>query len=310
MLPIFEKHENILFYPVQYEGLEQSKNIVYTGAAPNQQVIPGVEWAYDNLGTKFFLVGSDYVFPRSANEIIKSKIQELGGTVVGEEYELLGSNSFDHISKKILNSQPDVILNTINGDSNIWFFKSLRENGITSKDIPTVSFSIAENEIQFLGTHRVSGDYASWNYFQSLDIPENHYFVKNFQSNYGIERVTDDPMEAGYIGVHLFAKAVEKSKSDNPKIILQSIKGLTFAAPGGIVGVDPETQHLAKVVRIGQILENGQFQIVSSSEEPIYPIPYPKYKSQDEWETFLDDLYSAWGNKWENSLSAKEVSVI
>ena len=234
----------------------------------------------------------------------------MGGIVVGEEYELLGSTSFEHISKKIIDSQPDVILNTINGDSNIWFFKSLRENGISSKDIPTVSFSISENEIQFLGTDRVSGDYASWNYFQSLDIPENHYFVKNFQSVYGDDRVTSDPMEAGYIGVHLFAKAVEKSKSDDPKVILQTIKGITFAAPGGIVGVDPDTQHLAKVVRIGQILENGQFKIVSSSEEPIPPIPYPPYRSLDEWDTFLIELYSSWGNNWENSLSSKGVSVL
>ena len=307
MLPIFEQYDHVLFYPVQYEGLEKSQNIIYTGAAPNQQVLPGVEWAFHNLGTKFFLVGSDYVFPRSANEIIKAKVSELGGTIVGEEYQNLGSNSFDNIVKKIIASKPDVILNTINGDSNIWFFKSLRDNGISSSDIPTVSFSIAENEIKFLGTHRVKGDYASWNYFQSLDIPENKKFVDAFKKKFGEDRVTNDPMEAGYIGVYLFTKAAENAKSDAPQIILDEIKGLTLSAPGGIVGVDPETQHLVKVVRIGQILENGQFKVVSSSEEAIRPIPYPDYKTEDEWNEFLHDMYVQWGNNWENKEKSGEM---
>lgn len=304
MLPIFEKYDHALFYPVQYEGLESSKNIIYTGAAPNQQVLPGVEWAYNNLGTKFFLVGSDYVFPRSANEIIKGKINELGGTVVGESYRPLGASNFDTITQQIIESDPDIILNTINGDSNIWFFKSLREHGITSNKIPTISFSIAENEILFLGTFRVEGDYASWNYFQSLDLPENDLFVKNFKAKFGNERVTNDPMEAGYASVYIFAKAVEKAKSDNPKIFLDSIKSITFSSPSGIVGVDPSNNHLAKVVRIGKILETGQFEIVFSSEEPILPEPYPKYKSVEQWSEFLQTLYSGWGNKWEYSESS------
>ena len=300
MKPVFEEYNHLLFYPVQYEGLEQSPNIVYTGAAPNQQVLPAIDWAFENLGTKFFLVGSDYVFPRSANAIMKERINELGGEILGEEYRLLGDSNFVEIVDKIAKTKPDVILNTINGDSNLGFFKELRKKGIESEIIPTISFSIAEDEIRHLGAMTMSGDYAAWNYFQSIDLPENKVFVQNFKNKYGPHRVTDDPMEAGYIGVYLFAKAVEKAGSVDVNAVREAVKGITFAAPEGIVGVDPKTQHLSKAVRIGQILEDGQFKIVYSSEEPIHPIPYPKYKSVQEWDEFLDELYNGWGQSWSN----------
>ena len=300
MKPVIEEHEHLLFYPVQYEGLEQSPNIVYTGAAPNQQVLPAIDWAFENLGTTFFLVGSDYVFPRSANEIMKAKIKELDGQILGEEYRILGDTNFGEIVDKIIQTQPDVILNTINGDSNVAFFKELREGGITPQKIPTISFSIAEDEIRHLGTEDMQGDYASWNYFQSLETEENKDFVKNFKDRFGVHRVTDDPMEAGYIGVHLFAKAVELAGKDDVDAVRESLKGITFSAPEGIVGIDPENQHLSKVVRIGQILENGQFQVVSSSEEPIRPIPYPPYKTKAQWESFLDRLFYEWDGNWAN----------
>ena len=300
MKPVFEEYNHLLFYPVQYEGLEESPNIIYTGAAPNQQVIPAIDWAFKNLGTKFFLVGSDYVFPRSANAIMTERINELGGKVVGEEYKVLGSKDFSGVVKKIKEAKPDVILNTINGDSNIWFFYELRQAGITSKHIPTISFSIAESEIQQLNVADVSGDYAAWNYFQSIDFPENEIFVENFKTKYGQDRVTSDPMEAAYIGVYIFAKAAEKAKSDDVNKIREAVKGITFVAPEGIVGVDPETQHLSKTVRVGKILDNGQFEIVASSEAGIMPIPYPSYKSEEEWDTFLNNLYEGWDKNWAN----------
>ncbi|MBI1829700.1 MAG: urea ABC transporter substrate-binding protein [Thaumarchaeota archaeon] len=304
MEPVFEKYDNLLFYPVQYEGLEESPNIIYTGAAPNQQVIPAVEWAFKNIGKKFFLVGSDYVFPQSANAIMTERIKELGGEVVGEEYKILGSKDFSDVIEKIKQTQPDVILNTINGDSNIWFFTELRKNGITPQDIPTISFSIGENEITHLNANDMKGDYAAWNYFQSLDIPENKVFVENFKHKYGEQRVTSDPMEAAYIGVYIFAKAAKIAQSDDVNKIRETAKGLTFAAPEGIVGVDPVTQHLSKTVRIGKILGNGQFEIVASSEAPIMPVPYPDYKSKEEWNAFLANLYHGWHNNWANESNA------
>ena len=310
MKPVFEKYNHLLFYPVQYEGLEQSPNIVYTGAAPNQQVLPAIDWAGENLGKRFFLVGSDYVFPRSANEIMKGKINEISGQVVGEEYRILGDTNFDDIVDKIIQTHPDVILNTINGDSNVAFFKTLREKGgITPTDIPTISFSIAEDEIRHLGSKDMQGDYASWNYFQSLDTLENKKFVESFKKKFGTHRVTDDPMEAGYIGVFLYAKAVEAAGTDDVNIVRKYLGGVTFSAPEGIVGIDPENQHLSKVVRIGKILENGQFEIVSSSEEPIQPIPYPDYKTKEQWNAFLEDLYHQWDEKWANSETVSKESL-
>jgi len=300
MKPIFEKYDHLLFYPVQYEGLEQSPNIVYTGAAPNQQVLPAVDWAYQNIGTKFFLVGSDYVFPRSANEIIKSKIDEVGGQIVGEEYKLLGEDQFEDIVKKIVETKPDVILNTINGDSNVGFFKELRKQGITPSVIPTISFSIAEDEIKYLGADTMTGDYAVWNYFQSIDSKQNLEFVNNFKKKYGPHRVTDDPMEAGYVGVYLYAKAVDIAGTTNLPEVKKSLRGLTFSAPEGIVGIDPDNQHLAKIVRVGQILPTGQFKIVFSTEEPVKPIPYPAYKSKEAWDEFLNNMYAEWNQNWSN----------
>lgn len=309
MKPVFEKYDHLLFYPAQYEGLEQSPNIIYTGAAPNQQVLPAVEWAFENLGTRFFLIGSDYVFPHSANEIMKERIKELGGEVVCEEYRILGSKDFTEIVDKIIAVQPDVILNTINGDSNLWFFKELRSRGILPQEIPTISFSIGETEVEYIGVKDMTGDYAAWNYFQSLNTKENQNFVNNFKTKYGSDRVIDDPMEAGYLGVYLFAKAADLAGSDDPRLIREAVKGITLAAPEGIVGVDPKTQHTLKVVRIGQILENGQFKIVASSV-PIMPVPYPDYKSKEQWNLFLDTLYTSWNNNWFNPIKVTEIQVV
>lgn len=298
--PVFEKNDHLLFYPVQYEGLEQSPNIIYTGAAPNQQVLPAVEWVFENLGRKFFIVGSDYVFPRSANLIMIGKIEQLGGEVVGEEYRVLGDVNFKTIVEMIKQTQPDVILNTVNGDSNIAFFKELRKQGITSQDVPTISFSVAEEEIAHITAELVVGDYAAWNYFQSIDTIENKRFVENFKKRYGTNRVTDDPMEAAYFGVYLWAKAVEKARTDEAREVRKALLGLEFAAPEGTVRIDPENQHVWKQVRIGQIEKDGQFRIIWSSEELVRPEPYPKYKSKAEWSVFLEDLYVGWGGRWSN----------
>jgi len=300
MKPIFEEYDHILFYPVQYEGLESSPNIIYTGAAPNQQVLPAIDWVNMELGNKFFLVGSDYIFPRSAGEIMKAKISEIGGSVVGEEYRILGERDFKDIVEKIVTSNPDVILNTINGDSNIEFFKELRLRGVTSDVIPTISFSIAESEIRLIGTKTMQGNYASWNYFQSIKHENNVKFVENFQKKYGPHRVVSDPMEAGYVGVYLYAKAVELAGTTNISEVRDALKGLTFNAPEGVVGIDPENNHLSKIIRIGQILPDGQFKIVSSSEEPIKAQPYPDYKTKEQWNSFLEDLYNQWNQSWAN----------
>jgi len=302
--PVLEEYNHLLIYPVQYEGLEQSPNIIYTGAAPNQQIIPGVKWAFENLGKKFFLVGSDYVFPRSANEIIKAQVKALKGQIVGEEYLLLGSQDVEEVISKIKKSQPDAILNTINGDSNIAFFKALRQAGIAPDKIPTISFSIAESELQEMGAE-VVGDYAVWNYFQSVRTPANQAFIAAFQARYGKERVVNDPMEAAYFGVKLWAQAVAKAKSDQTSAIRTALIRQSYNAPQGVVYIDPQNQHTWKTVRVGKITADRQFDIVWSSGRPVQPIPYPVYKSKEEWQSFLGAMYQGWGGNWAN-LGRKE----
>ncbi len=298
--PTVERHNHLLFYPVQYEGMEQSPNIIYLGAAPNQQIIPAVQWCADHVGKRFFLVGSDYVFPRSANAIIKTQVRALGGQVVGEEYLLLGSREAAGVVAKIQAAKPDVILNTINGDGNLAFFTALRAAGITSKDIPTLSFSLAENEIAHFDAGMLAGDYCAWNYFQSVDTKANHAFIEKFRADYGAERTLDDPMEAAWIGVHLWAKAAEETGSADPAQVRRALPGMSMVAPEGYVSVDSTNNHLWKTVRIGRIRADGQFDVVWTSDRPIPPSPYPFFKPRAQWDRELDDLYQGWGHRWAN----------
>ncbi|RAU20479.1 urea ABC transporter substrate-binding protein [Paramagnetospirillum kuznetsovii] len=296
--PVFERHDAVLFYPVQYEGLEQSPNIVYTGAAPNQQIIPAIKWSLDHLGRRLFLVGSDYVFPRTANKIIAAQVAALQGQVVGEAYAVLGDQDFTAIVDQIKRARPDVIFNTINGDSNLGFFRALRDAGIHPDRIPVMSFSIAEAEVKAMGAEMLVGDYAARNYFQSVDTDENRDFVSGFKARYGEGYVTTAPMEAAYFGVMLWAKAVEEAGSAEFRDFRATIKGQSMAAPGGTVTIDPVTQHTWKTVRIGRIRADGNFEILWDSQRPVRPVPYPSFLPKGEWISFLDRLYSGWDGNW------------
>jgi urea transport system substrate-binding protein len=299
VLPVLERYKHLLFYPVQYEGLEQSPNIVYTGAAPNQQIIPAIKWCVSALKTKrFFLIGSDYVFPRCANAIIRDQARSLGAEIVGEEYLLLGSPEVAGIVRKIVAAHPDAILNTLNGDSNVAFFRALRAAGVTPDKTPTISFSISEVELSSLSTRNLIGDYAAWNYFQTIDRPENHQFVARFQARYGKQRVVSDPMEAAYFGVRLWAQAVQEAGDDDVSKIRQAIRHQAIEAPEGLVRIDAETQHTSKVFRIGRITGGSHFEIIYSSGIPIAPTPYPATRSRGEWDAFLLDLHLRWGGRW------------
>ena len=297
---MFERHDHLLVYPVQYEGLEASPNILYTGAAPNQQIIPAVKWSFDHLGRRFFLVGSDYVFPRTANAIIRDQVTALQGEIVGEVYIPLGSTAVQDAVQAILASRPAVILNSINGDSNIAFFRALREVGISPAEIPTVSFSIAEAELPTLDIELLVGDYAAWNYFQSLESPENRGFVARFKDRYGDQRVTSDPLEAAYLGVKLWSQAVARNATSEVGIIRETVLDQSYHAPSGVVYSDPRNRHTWKTVRIGRIRADGQFQVVWDSGAPIRPEPFPAYRSRAQWRLFLDTLYQGWGGRWAN----------
>lgn len=297
MKPVFEEHDHLLIYPIQYEGLESSENILYTGAAPNQQILPAADWAQKNLGQKIYLVGSDYVFPRAANEIIKDYIKETGGQIVGEKYRPLGDNNFSTIIEDIKITNPDVILNTINGDSNIAFFKALHDQGVYP-GTRIISFSITENEILAFNIEFLKGTYLAWNYFSNIDTTINNEFVHNLEARLPENTILTDPMEAAYLGLVLYSNAVELAGSEDPSLVRQYLKGMTYSAPEGVIGIDPETNHLAKSFRIAEVLENGQIKIVYSSDGYILPQPFPESRSIDEWNEYLLGLYEGWNQNW------------
>ncbi len=276
MLPVVEQNNGLLWYPVQYEGMEQSPNIFYTGATTNQQIVPAIDWMLENQGKNIFLVGSDYVFPRTANKIVNAQLKAKGGTVVAEEYTPLGHTDYNTIISKIKSEKPDAIFNTLNGDSNVAFFKQLKDAGITPEDIPVMSVSVAEEEIRGIGTDVLEGHYAAWNYYQTTDTAENKTFVENYKAKYGDDRVTGDPIEAAYIAVYLWKEAVEKAGSFDVDKVKEASDGIEFNAPGGLVKIDGETQHIYKTVRIGEVQADGQFKEVWNSGEQVKPDPYLK----------------------------------
>jgi len=282
VLPVYEQKDHMLWYPVQYEGQECSKNIFYTGAAPNQQIEPAVDWLLENKGKAFFLIGSDYVFPRTANTIIKAQLQAKGGKTVGEDYLPLGSTEVTPIITKIRAALPDggVIFNTLNGDSNVAFFKQLQGAGLGPDKYPSMSVSIAEEEVRAIGPEYLQGHYAAWNYFMTVDTPENKKFVEAFKAKYGQDRVTNDPMEAAYIMVHLWKQAVEKAgTADDIAKVRAAALGQTFAAPEGEVTLE-NNHHLAKFVRIGEVRDDGMFEIVYSTDKAVAPVPWNQYVAE------------------------------
>lgn len=295
---VFEDHDHLLIYPLQYEGVEESPNIIYMGAAPNQQIIPALDWATTELNRKrFFLVGSDYVFPRTANAIIKDYLVGKGAEVVGEEYLPLGSQDAGPVVDAIIKAKPDMILNTINGDSNTAFFRALRAGNVTPSVVPCLSFSVAEQELRSLNLADVQGDYAAWTYFQSVPTPENEQFVQRFHDKYP-QRVISDPMEAAYVGVKLWAQAVTDANSLDPNKIRRAMLNERFDAPSGDTRIDPDTQHCFKTPRVGRIRGDGQFDIVWAAPAPVRPMPFPSSRTAADWKVFLHDLYAGWGNHW------------
>ncbi len=279
VLPVFEQRNHMLWYPVQYEGQECSRNIFYTGAAPNQQIEPAVDWLLENKGKEFFLVGSDYVFPRTANTIIKAQLADKGGKTVGEDYLPLGNTEVTPIITKIRQFLPNggVIFNTLNGDSNVAFFKQMQGAGLGPDRYPTMSVSIAEEEVRAIGPDYLQGHYAAWNYFQTVETPANQKFVQAFKQRYGQDRVTNDPMEAAYIAVHLWKQAVEKAgTADDLAKVRAAAYGQTFEAPEGTVTLE-QNHHLAKVVRIGEVRKDGMFEIVNATNSAVEPIPWNQF---------------------------------
>ena len=282
VLPVFETNNHLLWYPVQYEGQECSKNVFYTGAAPNQQIEPSVDWLLEKKGKEFFLVGSDYVFPRTANTIIKAQLAAKGGKWVGEDYIPLGVNEVKSVIAKIKTVLPNggVIYNTLNGDTNVAFFKEMQASGMGPDKYPVMSVSIAEEEVQAIGVEYLKGHFAAWNYFQTVDNPASKKFVAAFKAKFGEKRVVNDPMEAAYIMVYMWAAAVKKAgKYDDLDAVKKAAYGATFDAPEGVVTMNTN-HHLSKFVRIGEVVEGGLFKVVYETKEAVKPLPWNQYVAE------------------------------
>jgi urea transport system substrate-binding protein len=273
MKPVVEGSNGLLFYPVQYEGLEVSPNIFYTGATTNQQIVPALDYLKQQGLTKVYLVGSDYVFPRTANKEIKAYAGANGLTILGEDYLQLGDTNVQGIVQKVLDAKPQVVFNTLNGDSNVAFFKELKAKGNTPDKIQTVSVSIAEEEVAGVGVNNLQGHLVAWNYYQTTDNAKNKEFVAAFQKEYGSDKHTDDPIEAGYNSVYIWKAAVEKAKSFEVEKVKTGAKGLELNTPEGQLTVSTWNHHVFKTARIGKINAQGLIDEVWNSGKPIEPDP-------------------------------------
>ncbi len=273
MLPVFERFHGLLWYPVQFEGNECSKDIMYSGAQPNQQILPALDWAKAKGYKTYFLLGSDYVFPRTANLILKKHIVHDGLTVAGEEYVPLGGTDFSAIVNKIKLAQPSIIFNTLNGDSNVSFFKQMAAAGLTPSKLPVMSFSIAEPEAKSIGPSLLQGSYAAWNYFESLPDPVNKKFVAAYHAKYPDQPI-DDPMIHGYLDVYTWAAAVEKAKSFDIDKVRKAATHLMYSDYGMGKTKFALNQSLVQTGFVGELQPSGQFKIIWKSAGPIEPVPY------------------------------------
>ena len=273
-LPVLEELNALLFYPVQYEGEESSKNVFYTGAAPNQQAIPATDYYLDEIGVKkFALLGTDYVYPRTTNKILKQYLIDKGipESDIFVNYTPFGHSDWSKIVSDVVSLGADGkkvgVISTINGDANIGFYKELAAAGVKADDIPVVAFSVGEEELSGLDTTNLVGHLAAWNYFQSAESDLNTSFIKAWKSKMGDKRVTNDPMEAHVIGFEMYVKAVEKAGTTDVNAVRKAMYGMKVPnLTGGTAEMLPN-HHLSKPVLIGEILENGQFDIISQTKE-------------------------------------------
>jgi len=305
VLPVFEELNGLLFYPVQYEGEELSKNVFYTGAAPNQQAIPAVEYLMSKDGgsaKRFVLLGTDYVYPRTTNKILRAflKSKKIADADIMEEYTPFSHTDYQTIIGKIKKfageGKKTAVISTINGDSNVPYYKELGNQGLKAKDVPCVAFSVGEEELRGVDTKPLVGHLAAWNYFMSLKNPTNDEFIKKWTAYAKAKNIaghkdkplTNDPMEAAYIGMHMWKQAVEKVKTTDVDKVIPAVGGQSFKAPSGFtIKMDEKNHHLHKPVFVGEVKADGQFNVVWKTPGPIKAKPWSPYipgndKKKDE----------------------------
>src|SRR3954466_14814307 len=292
VLPVFEELNSLLFYPVQYEGEELSQNVFYTGAAPNQQAIPAVEYLMSDEGggaKRWFLLGTDYVYPRTTNKILRAflKTKAVGEKDIEEIYTPFGHSDYQtivaNVKKFAAGGKKTAVVSTINGDANVPFYKELSNAGIKASDIPVVAFSVGEEELAGIDTKNLVGHLAAWNYFQSVKNPTNEAFIKQWKEYIkSPKRVTNDPMEAHLIGFKMWAQAVRQAGTTDVDAVRQAMYGQKVKAPSGFVSVMNTNHHLSKPVMIGEIRPDGQFDVVWQTKEPIKADAWSPHLPEDK----------------------------
>ena len=299
VLPVFKELNGLLFYPVQYEGEELEKNVFYTGAAPNQQAIPAVEYLMSEEGggaKRFVLLGTDYVYPRTTNKILRAFLKSKGvsDADIMEDYTPFGHADYQTIIARIkqfaAEGKKTAVVSTINGDSNVPFYKELGNAGLKATDVPVVAFSVGEEELRGVDTKPLVGHLAAWNYFMSVDNAENKAFIEKYRAWAKKNNVpnadtvvTNDPMEATYVGLHMWKQAVEKAGSTDVDKVIAAMGGQTFKAPSGFtLTMDATNHHLHKPVLIGEVRDDGQFDVVWQTQQPIRAQPWSPFIEGNE----------------------------
>jgi urea transport system substrate-binding protein len=299
MLPVVERNANLLFFPANYEGMEASPRVVYSGGAANQSVVPAVHWCVDSLkARRFFVAGSEELWSRAAGEIAKDQVKAAAGELVGEGYLLLGSSKPEALVAAIAQAKPDVVLSTVVGDSNIAFFAALRRAGLTSERVRVITFGVDEDALKRVSAADAAGHYAAWNYFQAIDRPKNREFIARFRARYGPERSTSDAIVAAYNAVWLWARSVKEAETPEPSAILFYLGRQSLDGPEGVVTIDPESRVVWRPFHIGRARADRQFDIVWSLEKPIHPRTFTLTRSKADWRTFVDSLRERWSGRW------------
>lgn len=287
---LFEANKTLLFFPFQSKGMVIAPFIVPTGIIASQEVVPGVTWAVKNLGKKFFLVGTKETYPIAVHAIARDVLYAVGGQVVGEEY--VEGENVDQIVQLIKESKPDVLVCTLLGKSVIAFYQSLRKAGLSSKEVPSLGFTLDELVVDQLMKAKIdmTGDYGVASYFQSLANPANKEFLEQYKKKYGQDKVVSDSIVSAYLAVMLWAKTVDSIKSFNDTQVIESISSESLMSPGGLVCLDSKTNHLYKNVYIGQILSTGQYKVLWQSDYPVVPNLYPSFRTPQEWDDLMKKM--------------------
>ncbi len=309
VLPVVAEKENLLFFPGNSEGVERADRVVYAGGAANQSVLPAVRWAYDNLpARRFFVIGLEEVWSRTCCEIAKDSMKCAGGELVGEAFMPMLNPNIDVTIEAMRQAKPDVVLNFLVGDSNLAFYSAYRRAGFTPERTPTIAFGFSEDESRRFVNADIAGQYSAWNYFQSIDRPENLEFIRKFRKRYGESRLIGDSMVAAYNSIHFWAKTAGEVGTAAPSAVLGGLARQSRNAPDGIITIDSASHTVWRPFHIARIQPDGQFVVIWSILKPIRPVTFVGTRSSVEWLAFSLELKARWQGRWAASAGSAVVT--